>query len=196
MTHPATGIADYYRKRNLLPSDTIDCLEYVLKSFFNEWSKVAIYCVIALLFGKLAVFLLCYITFVTIRLFAGGIHCKTYWGCFVLSFLFLGGCVIGSAFFSNNLSALYIITLISCIIPLLFSPVTPSFRVIKEKRHQLFLKVFATVVGMGWICIAYFLTTNYNVSAAILLTVSTANYQLPIPIVANIFSKYHRKDRR
>lgn len=188
MKNPASFVADYYRKKELLSPQIIDCMEYTLKTFVNELSKFILYCFIFSFLQSLVNFLLGYIVFVTVRAFAGGIHCKTYWGCFFLSLLFIGGGIYWPQLIGGNKDVLSIIALVSCIFPLLLSPVTPSFRIIKAEKNKIVLKLLAVIVSMGWIVIAYFAIDAYDAAGCILCMVSLANYQLVIPKISRITS--------
>lgn len=185
MKHPVTYIANIYRSRNWLPEETVQCMEYTLKALFNEWSKLAIYLLIFCCLRQAELFLLCYAVYVTVRLFAGGVHCRTYGRCFLVSFLFLGGCVVGAHVFLVPV----LVAVLSCGVALGLSPVTPSFRMISSKKHCAWLRVGAAVIGVGWIVIAKVLCKNATLANGILITVACANYQLLIP-KAMQFGKY------
>lgn len=189
MVHLATIIANYYRKHELLPDDTISCLEYTLKALLNELSKVLIYCCFFAFFKLLDAFLLSYLAFVSIRLFAGGVHCKTYWGCFFLSFLFMGGCVVSPLIFQIDHMVLCLTAIVSCVFPLLLSPMTPTFRVIKDGKKRVLLKVLAVVVSVAWIVTTCFMPYRDEIVSTILWTVSVANYQLIVPKVVSYIKR-------
>ena len=177
MKHLASCIANYYRKNDLLDPQTIECMEYTVKAFFNELSKVFIYSVIFGMSKTLSYFFVSYITFVSIRLFAGGIHCKTYWGCFLLSFLLIGGCIYWPQFVHTPLNVLLILSLVSCVFPLFLSPVTPTFRIIKKTQQRKLLRVLAIATSVLWVLIAKAIEEDYYTAACILCTIIIANYQ-------------------
>ena len=133
MKHLATYVADCYQKKELLPSTTIECMEYTLKALLNEISKCVLYGAIFSFFHMLPDFLLAYAVFVTLRLFAGGIHCKTYWGCLIVSFIMITTCLLLPRAFPDSRVIMTGLSMISAICPLLWAPVTPSFRMIKKK---------------------------------------------------------------
>ena len=189
MKHPATCIANYYRKNSLLDLQTIECMEYTVKAILNELSKVLIYSIIFGALQMLSLFFACYITFVSIRLFAGGIHCKSYWGCFLLSFLLIGGCIYWSQFAHTSLKILLILSLTSCMFPLLLSPVTPSFRIIKKAQQRKFLRILALATSLLWMLIAKVVTKDYHTAACILCTIIVANYQLIVPKVMSAIKR-------
>lgn len=191
MRGPAACIADYYRKKELLDEETIQKMEYTLKAVYNELSKLLIFIILFSIAGRSVSFLLCYIAFVSLRIFAGGIHCKTYWGCFffsLISFLFF---IYIPILVVVNMHILRIITYFSCVLPALFSPVLPSFRGIKNSRTKLILKITAVLVTLIWTSLSYIIDPAYSVS--ILIALSTANLQLVIPVIRNILSERRKK---
>lgn len=191
MRGPAVHIADYYRKKELLDETTIQKMEYTLEAVYNELSKLVIFMLLFSLVGKFTVFLLCYIAFVSLRIFAGGIHCKTYWGCFsfsLISFLFF---IYLPVISDVSIHILRAITFFSCILPALFSPVLPSFRGIKNSRTKLILKITAVLVTLIWTSLSYTVDPVYSVS--ILIALSTANLQLVIPVIRDIFTERRKK---
>ena len=180
MKSPPTLIANYYRKHALLPDDTIDCMEYALQTIYNEVSKFLIYLVFFAILRLTNVYLITYLSFISLRIFAGGIHCKTYWGCFVSSFLMIAG-TIACAHYCRNTPVLTYVSLLSVVFPAILSPVTPSFRIIKNKRNFWILKAIAIGFSFTLISIAYFYCDNAVYSNTMLLSVSVTNYQLIIP---------------
>ncbi len=176
-------IATYYRNNKLLPDTTIDCMEYTLTAFVNEISKVLMYAIAFGAFGLLLNFLLAYIVFVSVRLFAGGVHCKTYWGCAIISFLMLGSCV-GIGFIGENLkNLLFVFSLMSVVFPAFLSPVTPSFRIIKTDKHKMLLRIIAVLISLVWIVVSQVIVKNDVLSLTVLFAVSLVNYQLIIPAI-------------
>ncbi len=182
-------IAMYYRNNQLLPSDTIDCMEYTLKALINELTKVLMYVVVFAFFGVLSNFLLAYVAFVTVRLFAGGIHCKTYWGCALVSFLMLGSCVGVGVVAPEQQQTIFVVSLISIVVPVLLAPVTPSFRVIKTDKHKMLLRAVAAIVSLIWVMSAHLMIKNAVLSVTVLFTVSLANYQLIIPKIVELIKR-------
>lgn len=191
MRFPATYIADYYRKNRLLDEETIQKMEYTIKAIFNELSKLIIFIILFSLLGKQISFLLCYLAFVSLRIFAGGLHCKTYWGCFTFSLISFLMFIYIPDLIDINIRIMQIIAYISCLFPAVFSPVLPSFRNIKSSRKKTILKITAVFVTLLWTSLSYtVISPKYSIS--ILLALSIANFQLIIPIVWDKF--YGRKE--
>ena len=178
MKHLATVFADIYRKKHWLSEDTIDCMEYTLKSFLNEISKFLLYGLIFAGFHLLPDYIISYLVFVTLRLFTGGIHCKTYWKCFLLSFVFILICVLLPHFLVIRLWILIVIAGFSLILPILFAPVTPSFRMIKKKEDRVKLRVLAVLVTLFWIVTAVLVMPHLIWAEIILYSIILVNVQL------------------
>ncbi|MCI5731027.1 MAG: accessory gene regulator B family protein [Eubacterium sp.] len=109
-------------------------MDYTLKVFFYETSKLLFYFLFFLCIGKYSEFVVCLIALLPLRWISGGLHLKHYWSCFLFSFLFfsviilaLDGCVLPQE--------VQIILLTLCNIFLyLIGPVT------SEKRKTMTLK--------------------------------------------------------
>ena len=180
MKTPPVIIADYYRKHALLPDETIACMEYTLKAIYNELSKFVLYLAFFALMGLAKVYCIAYCVFVTLRMLAGGIHCKTYWGCFISS-CFMISATIAAAYTFQNVFVIEICSLASIIFPIILAPVTPSFRVIKSSKKMWILKILSAVLTLMWIEIAHYCCDDSIIKNTILLSVAITNYQLIIP---------------
>ncbi len=180
MKHLAKYVADCYREKNIMPSTTIDCMEYTMQALLNEISKCLLYGVLFAFFHLLPDYLFACSVFISLRWFAGGIHCKTYWGCFVVSLFMLGFCILMPRFFMGNLDVMIAVSTVSIICPLILSPVTPSFRIIKKKQDRIKLRVLAVILSLFWIAVAALFIKELTNALIILYTVAMVNYQLPI----------------
>ena len=151
MQHPAKIIANYYSTHQILPEQTIAFMEYVLMSLCNEWIKIVMYGIFFSLLGKSALFWFVLAIMYSIRWFSGGMHCKTFWGCFGISL----------AVFS---ALVYISPILPCF-PIIFSiiliiiggisinrvPYTPPIRPIKKHRTICLLRCFYITMLIAWI---------------------------------------------
>ena len=86
------------------------------------------------------------------------------------------------------------IAVLSCGIALWLAPVTPSFRVISSKRHRVWLRAGAVVIGIGWIVIAEVLCKNGTLANGIFITVVCANCQLVIPKTMLLSKQFFEKE--
>ncbi len=72
--------------------------------------------------------------FCPIRLFSGGYHAKTYWGCFFISFIIFLGMIIMGKYISFNSIISITSLIISFILVCIFSPVDDINKRIKSKE--------------------------------------------------------------
>lgn len=171
----------FFKKNTSLTEDQIQCAIYTLKALCNELSKVFLYSCIFAVQGLFGSFLLFYIVFVSIRVLAGGIHCHTYWSCFFVSLGFICIGVYAPFIIQKDIEWLIYTTVFSCFSPLLFSPVTPSFRVVRGKHKKILLKASAVLVTLIWFAWAVLAVRQREVMISILLAICLANYQLIVP---------------
>lgn len=66
-------------------------MDYTIKSIWNDISKLCIFMILAYITETFHLFLSVCIPYITVRIFAGGIHMKTYWGCVIFTGLSLSG---------------------------------------------------------------------------------------------------------
>ena len=61
-------------------------MDYTLKVFAYELSKLVFFFVFFAVIGKFSEFAVCLIALLPFRWISGGIHLKHYWSCFIFSF--------------------------------------------------------------------------------------------------------------
>lgn len=173
---------DYYRKNELLDNDTIEKMEYTIESFFNEFSKFLIFSLIFILLNKFTYFIFCYIAFVTLRVFSGGIHCSNYLNCFIISLLSFFIFIYFPEIINFNSNILINITVLSVLFPILFSPILPRIRKIKNSKVKLTLKILSVISTLTWIVLCKYLIDIKYINS-ILLAILIENTQLVFPVM-------------
>ena len=63
-------------------------MDYTLKVFAYELSKLVFFFVFFAVIGKFSEFAVCLVALLPFRWISGGIHLKHYWSCFIFSFCF------------------------------------------------------------------------------------------------------------
>lgn len=128
--------------------------EYYWKCFLSEFSKICIFLVIFILLGLTKEYLFALLYLMMLRNNGGGLHCKHYTSCLLVSFTFL---------YSSIMLAIYIVPtkLVACtsiflcaLIGYLLAPVTSSNRptatpeqITKSKRNTLIIIIlFFTLI--------------------------------------------------
>ena len=107
--HPSKALAEYYLAHNILPAQTVEYMEYALHSILDELIKLAIYTVLFAILGTLSQYTFILIVLFPIRWAAGGLHSKTFWGCFFYSLLMFIGLIYVAPFLPYPNTFLFLI---------------------------------------------------------------------------------------
>ena len=153
MQHPAKLVSKYYYSHQILPVQTIAFMEYVLMSLCNEWIKIVVYSFVFGLLGKIEHFLVVLSITYSIRWFAGGKHCKTFWGCFAMSFAIIALLIYIPPLLPCFPICFSIILFILGIVTITRVPYTPPVRPIKKHRTIRTLRGFYITMLTAWIII-------------------------------------------
>ena len=128
-------------------------MRYALKVMLNEIEKIILLGIIFALLGEYKVFLLSLCVILSIRFTMGGMHRRTFWGCFFFSFgFFLFVIIIAKSFFISKeiLTSLYIIYVIYI---LLRAPIPSKVRPIPSEARRKKLKRYSILVVSIWILV-------------------------------------------
>lgn len=122
------------------------CMDYTLKVFSYELSKLFFYTLFFLFIGKFEDYMICLITLLPLRWLSGGLHLKHFWSCFWFSFLFFGLIVLGLEHFILP-EAVQIVLLVLCNICLYgIGPVTSSKRKTMKKKQYDCMRIFSSLI--------------------------------------------------
>lgn len=150
-------------------------MEYGLICFSNEITKLIPYFIIFYLFGLHIYYLVALLFFCLMRVFTGGYHAKTYWGCFIVSLVIFGIIIIIGKNVMLNITAIIVILIISFILVVIFSPVDNINKRIKSNERRVKLKYLSIIItlflcGLSYILPGEFLTTGViSIFAAVLM---------------------------
>ncbi|MBQ7916503.1 MAG: accessory gene regulator B family protein [Firmicutes bacterium] len=153
MTHPIKALTSYYRKHNILPSSTIACMEYAMLSIYNEWIKIIIYCILFSFLGYAYQFWFVLAILYPLRWLSGGIHAKTFWGCFFSSLLVLALLIFVSPVLPCYPGFYTFLLFLFGIGSLTHIPYTPAFRPITNVRTIVILRCFYIGLLSMWLII-------------------------------------------
>jgi len=121
-------------------------LLFYLKGTLSDLSKALMFFLIFYVLGLHKEFLWGMFFLVAFRVYSGGIHCKTYWGCLLLSFVILSsGIFMGKYVFLPKCIA----TILICICELLtinYTPVQASSRPILTEKEIRYSKISEGVI--------------------------------------------------
>lgn len=125
---------------------------YLVLSFLSETSKLLI---LGLLFHRnIGIFLFSVLVLYFLRSTTGGMHCKRYWSCFLVSFSYLFLCIDVLPIIELPKSAMLCILLICCIVTYYIGPVVskdrpqPTSAQCQKRKIQVFVMIFFYMILM------------------------------------------------
>lgn len=125
---------------------------YLVLSFLSETSKLFM---LALLFyRKMGIFLFSVLVLYLLRSTTGGMHCKRYWSCFLVSFSYLFLCIDVLPIIALPKSAMLGILLICCVVTYYIGPVVsqnrpqPTSQQCHKRKIQVFIVIFFYMILM------------------------------------------------
>jgi len=142
-------------------------MKYGLLCIFDEMTKIIPYFIIFSLFSLQKYYIVTFIFFCPIRLFSGGYHAKTYWGCFFISFIILLGIIIMSKYISFNIGIMLASLIVSLILICIFAPVDNVNKRIKSKEWRLKLKYISIAITLSLSVLCYFVPHRFLSTAVI-----------------------------
>lgn len=146
-------LAEQHRNYNYVQCEK---MKYALKVMLNEGEKVLLLSIIFTMLGEGKIFLFSLLVILSLRITMGGMHRRTFWGCFFFSFgFFLLVIIMGRYFFIPNsvLVGLYIGYIIYI---LLRAPISSKARPSMTEATRKKLKGYSIVVVSAWISGCFF----------------------------------------
>ena len=142
-------------------------MEYGLLCIFDEITKIIPYFIIFWLLSLEKYYIVILIFFCPIRIFSGGYHAKTYWGCFFISFIMFLGMIIIGKYVSFNTSIIITSLIVSLILVCIFAPVDNVNKRIKSKEWRLKLKHISIAITLSLSILCYFVPHRFLSTAVI-----------------------------
>ncbi|AJA48132.1 accessory gene regulator B [Clostridium pasteurianum DSM 525 = ATCC 6013] len=149
-------------------------MEYGLICFIDEITKFVPYFIIFWILSLQKYYIIALLFFCPIRLFSGGYHAKTYWGCFFISFIVFFMIIICGKYLIINTIIIISLLIISFILICIFSPVDNINKPIKSKERRLKLKYYSIFITLFLIIACYFIPNRFLNTAAISIVSATA----------------------
>jgi accessory gene regulator B len=174
-------ITDYLNKNNssLNKTDLLK-INYTLQVILGSLTKLAIIFLIFLYLNQLPLFFLSFVILNSTRPLAGGLHCKTFMSCLIVSIIYFISVTLFSILSPNfNIYFYIFFFIISFIIILKYAPCPNEKRPIKNKEK---LKVLSLISLTFWIML-FFNLSNIQVCNCIFISIFFQVIQL---IVFNI----------
>ncbi|MFT8314197.1 MAG: accessory gene regulator B family protein [Clostridium sp.] len=147
-------------------------MEYGLICVFDEITKFIPYFIIFWLFSLQKYYIVTLIFFCPIRLFSGGYHAKTYWGCFFISFVVFSIIIISGKCLAINSAIILSLLIISFIFICIFSPVDNINKRIKSRERKIKLKHFSILTTLFLIIACYFVPNKFLNTAVISIVIA------------------------
>lgn len=146
-------------------------LLFYLKGTLSDLSKALIFFFIFFILGLHKEFICGLFFFIIFRIYSGGIHCKTYLLCLILSLLLLSsGILLGSLLFLPkpiSISCSVVCGFITC----LLTPIQASTRPTPSREFIKSVKIKETVIIISFIILQFMTTANKSINIGFWLLV-------------------------
>ncbi|MBU3182758.1 accessory gene regulator B family protein [Clostridium psychrophilum] len=147
-------------------------MEYGLVCLFDEITKIIPYYIIFYLFSLQKYYVVIFIFFCPIRLFSGGYHAKTYWGCFFISFITFCVIIIFGKYMTINIITSIPLLISSVLLIYFFSPVDNINKRIKSKERRKKLKYLSVVTTSLLSVMSYIIPNKFFTTAVLAIFIA------------------------
>jgi len=142
-------------------------MEYGLICAFSDVTKFVTYFVIFYFLKLQLYFIVAAIFLSSIRLFLGGYHAETYWGCFSLSFtIYLVIILLGKYIVYNSIIVMMLV-IISITLVFLFAPVDNINKRIKSEKRRKKLKYYSIIIVFILSRLCYLIPQQFLITAVL-----------------------------
>lgn len=152
--------------KNIIYSDQDQLkIQYAKNVILNEGLKLVTLFILFSVFGVIDLFLTSLMSLVILRIFTGGIHHPSQFGCWLISAVFFSASILLSYFYSFTfMSPAYIVAFSISIITIAWlAPIESPYRPMKVASNRLKFKVIALAVFIiTWIFLHYIPMTNQS----------------------------------
>ena len=145
-------------RENLLPHSDIRKMRYAMTVLFNESIKLILLFLIFRFLGYQSLFLFSFMVLVSIRIFAGGIHCEKNISCFVASLIFflLSVIILPQYLITIAPKILILISVTSVLFIIFLAPLPSPQRPIQSEKRKKRLQGLAIFFTLFWQGILWF----------------------------------------
>lgn len=177
----ATFITGFLSRNNpSLNEKDILKIKYTLEVILGDLSKFIIIFLIFLILNEIPLFLMTFIILNSTRPLAGGLHCKTYGSCLLVSLMYFITLLLFSNLSPHFYTSFYVaFFILSFIIVLIFAPCRNEKRPVKNKTT---LKILSLISLTFW-CILFFTLSNLKICNCIFASIF---FQISQIIIINI----------
>lgn len=157
MKQRAIYVTNRLVEKGVINENYKEIYRYGLESLFSAALELISIFILAFLFGNFFETLLFFLTFIPLRLYAGGYHARTHFKCYLLSimmYIFFSAIIYFTP--SNLITGFSLIfSLLSLIIVFLFSPVVHSNRHADKEHIKNCRKISLIIVALGTLIILF-----------------------------------------
>jgi len=141
--------------------EELEQIQYAVATILNETFKILILIILFGIIGNLNYFLFSMLILLSIRLFSGGLHAKSLWGCLIWTTLFFTlTSVIAPLIPKLNPYVYYILSILNLAVIIVQAPFPNKKRPIKKKKRKQYLKILAVFFSILWTYILLFKINN------------------------------------
>jgi len=165
----STSISEYLGKNNnsLNDKDLLK-IQYSLQVVLGDLTKLAILFLIFLILNEIPLFLLTFVILISTRPLWGGIHCKTYISCLIVSLIYFIIILLFSKVSKEfNINFYIVFFIISFIITLAYAPCRNEKRPVK---NRVILKMLSLISLAFW-GILFFKLSNIKICNCIFMSI-------------------------
>lgn len=135
-------------------------LLFFLKGFLSDFSKALIFFIPFYLLGLHKEFLWGIFFLVLFRIFSGGIHCRTYWGCLILSFVIFSSGIFAGTKIILTTPIKEILIILCGLVVAYCTPVVAKSRPVPTKRAKIISKIDTSIVIVTFLIITLVAESN------------------------------------
>lgn len=160
ISYVSSSLTDYLVSINNLSKLEGIKIKYSIEVILNELSKIIFMAIIFIFFNVIETAFVVCITFLILRLITGGIHCKTYFKCLIVSTLFISSIIWCSNQILLSILQINFILIISCVVVYFIGPIQSNNRkysesLVNELKHKslIFLLIIFIISNIFSNCI-------------------------------------------
>ncbi|KLU74752.1 accessory gene regulator ArgB-like protein [Clostridium botulinum] len=183
-------ITNYIRENsNIKNEDDLDRINYSLQAILGDLIKFIVLTIIFWGLGRLKYFLFSASILISLRIFMGGYHCRTFMRCLFTSLIiFLITSFIGPKIPILNQYTYYGLSIFSILITVIYAPFPNIKRPIKNKKRRQILKLISIFSLIVWISLLLFkLNTSSYLNCGFLTLLLQAIQIFIIPLKGGLF---------
>lgn len=186
-------IEKYYRRNHLMNDEDIVRMLYAMRSIWSDFVKFSLMGVAAWFLNQLTVYLWVILVFTTCRVFLGGLHRKSFWGCAVFTAIQIFVVIyLAELCVLHNIDLVWIASASVSIVLIVGSVVSSEKRRCSQKRKQWF-KYVTFVIETIWMIVAWAIEENEIVRQGIYLVILLDNFQV---IIAKCYENKRKELKR